>query len=305
MKITITGSSGFIGRNLSSYLEENLNVEIVKIGRPQIYDGSYVDLLGDVVIHLAGKAHDVKNSSAEDEYYKANFELTRQLYDVFLKSDSRIFIFVSSVKAVRDNCTESLTEDIIPSPQSPYGKSKLMAEEYIMANKPPEGKSYFILRPCMVHGPGNKGNMNLLYSFVNKGVPWVFGAFQNKRSFCSVENFCFVINELVQRNDIYSGIYNIADDTPLSTNELISLIANASHKRIHIYKVSKRFIKAIFKLGDILGLPINTDKLDKMTSSYIVENSKLIKALGKGLPVGAKEGLIRTFQSFRNKDKFI
>ena len=83
---------------------------------------------------------------------------------------------------------------------------------YILSKEIPKGKRVYILRPCMIHGPGNKGNLNLLYQLVSKGLPWPLGGFQNQRSFLSVENLCFVIKELLENESIPSGVYQVADD---------------------------------------------------------------------------------------------
>ena len=128
---------------------------------------------------------------------------------------------MSSVKAVADGVEGVLDESVIPSPVTAYGKSKLAAEEYILSQKLPKGKRVYILRPCMIHGPNNKGNLNLLYHFVKKGIPYPFGSFENKRSFVSIDNLCFVIKELIENKNIPSGVYNISDDQALSTNELV------------------------------------------------------------------------------------
>ena len=150
----------------------------------------------------------------------------------------------------------------------------------------------------MIHGPGNKGNLSLLYKMVSKGYPWPLGSFENKRSFCSIQNLYFVINELIERNDIPSGVYNISDNDPVSTIELIQLIANNQKKKSIILYLPKTLIFFIAKLGDLLHLPLNTERLQKLTETYLVSNKKLISALGKELPVTSKEGLIKTFQSF-------
>lgn len=78
----------------------------------------------------------------------------------------------------------------------------------------------------MIHGPGNKGNLNLLYNVVRKGIPWPLGAYENLCSFCSVDNISYVVEQLIVRDNIENGIYHIGDDEPLSTNELIELISN-------------------------------------------------------------------------------
>ena len=130
------------------------------------------------------------------------------------------------LKAVADNVVGILNEDCEPNPKTHYGKSKLMAECYILSKKIARNKRVYILRPCMIHGPNNKGNLNLLYNLVSKRIPWILGSFQNKRSYCSIDNLLFIINELIKNNTIPSGVYNVADDQYLSTNEIISLISN-------------------------------------------------------------------------------
>ena len=299
INILISGVGGFVGKNWISFssLDSKYNNIPLKRGEKMDVD----QLIGDyknVFLHLAGKAHDLKNTTSSDDYYQINTELTKKKFDAFLDSDAKLFITVSSVKAVSDEVDVALTEEVIPNPLTHYGKSKLLAEQYILSQVIPAGKRVYILRPCMIHGPGNKGNLNLLYKLVSKGLPWPLGDFKNSRSYCSVENLCFIIKELIDRNDIPSGIYNVSDDEPISTNQVVSLIAESKGKSARILNLSKSFIRAIARLGDFLKLPLNTERLKKLTESYVVSNAKIKAALGKPLPVSSKEGLIRTFQSF-------
>jgi nucleoside-diphosphate-sugar epimerase len=291
MIISIIGSTGFVGQNLVSTLLNHF--EIVKISRTcikfEITDG---------IIHLAGKSHDLKNVSSSDVYYKGNTELTKEVFDAFLTSKAKVFITLSSVKAVTDEVLGVLSEEVMPNPITHYGKSKLLAEQYILSKPIPEGKRVYILRPCMIHGPGNKGNLNLLYSLVSKGLPWPLGAFDNKRSFCSIENLCFIIKELIYREDIPSGVYNVADDVPLSTNEVINMIAESKGKKVNILNLNTNLIKLLVRAGDFFNLPLNSERLQKLTESYVVSNTKIKEALGKPLPVSSKDGLLRTFKSF-------
>ena len=291
MSIFLTGASGFVGINLISYFDNLFTIN-------NYFKNSEININENFVIHLAGKAHDLKNTSTPDEYYQVNTELTKKVFDAFLESEAKVFITLSSVKSVADEVEGALTEEHIPDPITHYGKSKLLAEQYILSKKIPKGKRLYILRPCMIHGPGNKGNLNLLYNLVSKGLPWPLGAYENKRSFCSVENLCFIIKELIEREDIPSGVYNVADDEALSTNELIRLIAQSQNKSPRIWNISKRFISMVAKIGDQLHLPLNSERLQKLTESYIVSNAKIKEALGKQFPVSSKEGLMRTFQSF-------
>lgn len=305
MIVLVTGAGGFVGQNLIPYLLSN-GIDLIASSRNGdnsiqdfVREGRIDDCKINVVIHLAGKAHDLKNVSKPEEYYQVNTVLNRQIFDAFLASEAKVFIMLSSVKAVRDTLhEEALTEELLPDPGTVYGKSKLQAEEYILSQPIPDGKSVFILRPCMIHGPGNKGNLNLLYRFVTKGIPYPLAAFENRRSFLSITNLCFVIKELCTRSDIPSGIYQVADDQPLSTNRLILLIGETLHKRVFFWKIPERFIRYMAGIGDVLGLPLNSERLDKLTGNYVVSNTKLLAALQKRLPLTAEEGLRITLQSF-------
>ena len=254
----------------------------------------------DAVIHLAGKAHDLKKTSGPEVYFKVNTGLTQKMYDWFLKSSAGKFIFFSSVKAAADFVPgDILTEDIVPNPVGPYGESKIKAEEYILSH-PAADKQVYILRPCMIHGPGNKGNLNLLYGVVKKGVPWPLGAFENHRCFTSIDNLCFVIKGLLVK-EVESGIYNMCDDEALSTNGLITVICKALGKKARIWYLPKGLMNGMAKVGDGLHLPLNSERLTKLTEDYVVSNAKIKKALGiDKMPIRAEEGLTQTIKSFTN-----
>lgn len=291
--IYLTGSSGFVGLNLIDFFNNKYTIINYQKNTP-------ISINETIVIHLAGKAHDVKKTSNPEAYYQNNTVLTKIFFDAFLDSDAKVFITLSSVKSVADQVLEELTEENIANPITHYGKSKLLAEQYILSKIIPEGKRVYILRPCMIHGPGNKGNLNFLYNLVSVGIPWPLGAYENKRSFCSIDNLMFIINELIERDDIPNGIYNVADDLPLSTNEMISILAESQKKKSCIWHVSKGLIQFAAKLGNVFKLPLNEESLKKLTETYVVSNKKILLALGKSLPKSSKDGLMKTFQSFQN-----
>ena len=304
--ILITGVTGFVGQNLQRYIERFSSRQIIGISRKSGGDEikSYQDLTPEfwnqtsAFIHLAGKAHDLKKTSEDSEYYQVNTELTKKLFDQFLESSCETFVYMSSVKAVADEVEGILDESITPNPITAYGKSKLAAEEYISNQKLPEGKRVYILRPCMIHGPANKGNLNLLYNFVSKGIPYPFGAYENQRSFLSVENLCFVIKELIENKSIASGVYHVADDDTLSTKQLVTIIGDVIGKPAKVLNLPKTLVNLIAKTGDFAPLPVNTERVQKLTENYCVSNAKIKKAMGKELPLTAEEGIERTIQSF-------
>lgn len=336
MNILITGIHGFVGSNLVAALRERhiiYGMDIVapkKEGVVKTFSWESFEIKDDAstlsdlpqfdaIIHLAGKAHDTKNQSEAKMYFDINTGLTKKIFDFFLKSSAKRFVFFSSVKAAADSVPgDILTEEVVPAPVGPYGESKIAAENYIFSkfdienesntllhssNTSPNlgeesAKRVYILRPCMIHGPGNKGNLNLLYGVVKKGIPWPLGAFENRRSFTSVENLCFAVEGLITK-DIAGGIYHIGDDDALSTNELIEVMCDAMGRKAHIWRIPRGLMEGCAKVGTWLHLPLNQERLRKLTENYVVSNEKLKRALGvERMPVDAREGLKRTIRSF-------
>lgn len=313
MNILISGIHGFVGLNLVRALGNTLalyGLDIVapeKQGVVKTFVWKDIEPIAfamqnlpkfDAIIHLAGKAHDTKNQSAAQVYFDINTGLTQKIFDFFLESSAKKFIFFSSVKAAADSVVgDVLTEDVIPIPVGPYGESKIRAEEYIQKHLP-QDKQVYILRPCMIHGPGNKGNLNLLYNVVKKGIPWPLGDFENRRSFTSIDNLCYVIQGLLSK-DVSSGVYNMGDDEALSTNELIATMCEVMGRKPHIWKLNKGMMECFARLGTLLHLPLNAERLRKLTENYVVSNEKIKGALGiDKMPVTAKQGLIKTIKSF-------
>ncbi|WP_270458694.1 NAD-dependent epimerase/dehydratase family protein [Bacteroides intestinalis] len=325
MNILITGIHGFVGSNLVVALKEHHILYGLDIVAPEkegvVKTFAWEDIEStsfpmqrlpqfDAIIHLAGKAHDTKNQSVAQVYFDINTGLTQKIFDFFLESTARKFIFFSSVKAAADSVVGNvLREDVIPTPIGPYGESKIAAENYILdklKNKNgklklhDDKKQVYILRPCMIHGPGNKGNLNLLYNVVKKGIPWPLGDFENKRSFTSIDNLCYVVEGLLTKN-VASGIYHMGDDETLSTNELIALMCEAMGKTPHIWKMNRKMMESCAGLGTLLHLPLNTERLRKLTENYVVSNEKIKAALGiEQMPVRAADGIMKTIKSFSN-----
>lgn len=309
MKVVITGCNGFIGSLLYDSLHKNFDLYGVDIPGVGSFPANKVvgwDALhrlpdADAYIHLAGKAHDTRNTTQKKEYFDINLGLTQTVFKHFLATNAKKFIFFSTVKAAADAVEgDMLTEEWPPNPGTHYGASKLAAEEYLNSTNA-AGKQLYILRPCMIHGPGNKGNLNLLYRLVRHGIPWPLGSFDNQRSFVASGNLIFTIKTLIEK-PVASGIYQVADDTPLSTNELISLIAESMDQKPRIWSLSPRLIKVLSKLGDWFGLPLNSERLQKLTDNYVVSNQKLKSALNiTHMPIDAREGMRFTLQSFKEK----
>ena len=288
MTILITGAYGFVGTNLCRYLVDKghkcLALDIPKAKRDDVPYGEFhtwdeldgIDFSKiDAIVHLAGKAHDLKNVSDPQSYFDINVGLTERIFNA---SNGKVprFVYFSSSKAA--------------DADTPYGKSKLAAEQFL------NGRA-IVLRPAMIHGPGNKGNLNLLWGIARRGFPWPLAAFENNRSFTSIGNICAAVEALCERGE--KGIYPIADDEMLSTNRLIELMAEACGRNPKLWHLPKGLMRFAARIGDILHLPLNTERLGKLTEDSFVDNAALKKHLGWAqMPIRAEDGMRETLKSF-------
>jgi len=288
MKILISGAYGFVGTNLCRYLSEKghtcLALDIPKVKRDDMpykafYSWDDFDKIEwtsvNAVVHLAGKAHDLKNVSDPQNYFDINVGLTERIFNASNGKVSRFVYFSSSKAADAD---------------TPYSKSKLAAEQFL------NGRA-IVLRPAMIHGPGNKGNLNLLWGIARRGFPWPLAAFENNRSFTSIGNICAAVEALCERGE--NGVYPIADDEMLSTNRLIELMAETCGRKPRLWRLPKGLMRFAAKVGDILHLPLNTERLGKLTEDSFVDNATLKTHLGwPQMPICAEDGMRETLKSF-------
>lgn len=295
--ILILGATGFIGKNLLEQISDSQGVSLRNADwQKQLSDAK-------VWINLVGKAHDHKGAATYQDFHFANVELTQQIFNEFIKSDAELMIHISSIAALEEFSADILLEENhICRPHSHYGKTKRQAEEWLLSQNIPNGKKLVILRPPMVHGAGDKGNLGLLYKLISKGIPYPLASFENSRSFISVDNFVYFIKTIIEKHqNLDNGIYHIADDEPISTNELIEIIKKVEQKNTMNLSLPKFFVKAVARLGDFLPIPLNSVRLNKMTSNLLVSTKKIKTALGiEKLPLTAEQGLEKTIKSFRN-----
>ena len=237
MKILVTGVHGFVGTNLVETLKDDhviYGLDIVSQKNDGIENTFHWialdDLDGmdlDAVVHLDNFSHNdaVKVSPVVPFEERATY--TQKVFDYFLASDMKKFIFVSSVKAVTDKVEGNvLAEDVVPSPKGSFAEGKIASENYILSKQAEweaKGKEVYIVRPCVIHGPDCKGSLPLLYNVVRKGIPWPLGDFDNKLSFTYIDNLCFVLKSLLTQ-PVASGIYHMADDEPIAINRLITIM---------------------------------------------------------------------------------
>ena len=290
MTFLITGAYGFVGTNLCRYLADKGHVcwalDVPTARREDVpYQAFYNwDQLAelptcDVVVHLAGKAHDLKKVASEQSYFDVNVGLSEKILAA-MKDKMGQFIYFSSSKADANG--------------NAYGRSKLEAERVV---ERVEGVERVILRPAMIHGPGNKGNLNLLWGIVRRGLPWPLAAFENRRSFTSIGNVCAAVEALAEKR--VRGRFFIADDEMLSTNRVVELIAEANGKKARLWRLPKGLMRLAARMGDVLRLPLNTERIEKLTEDSFVDNAALKKALGwEKMPIRAEDGMRATLRAF-------
>ena len=282
MKILITGAYGFVGTNLCGYLTERGHVcEALDVPAARREDVPYV-------------AFHTWDGLEEIDF--AQFDavgLTQRVFDTMVRQarerggagrGRRVFVHFSSSKASADG--------------NAYGRSKLAAERWLLSVPAASlGIGTVILRPAMIHGPGNKGNLNLLWGIAKRGLPWPLAAFENRRSFTAIGNVCAAVEALCARGQ--DGVYPIADDEMLSTNRLIELIAETCGRKAKLWRLPKGLMRLAAKAGDLLHLPLNTERLGKLTEDSFVDNAALKSSLGwERMPVAAEDGMRATLRSF-------
>lgn len=303
MKIVFLGSNSFLSQSVFERLYDKY--DLVKLSlRDESSFSKLVD--ADILVNFIGKAHDHKGNASKEEFDYANFEIVKSIFDQFIKSKAKLLIHISSISAIEEVGRDIvLGEEIECKPISWYGLSKRNAELFLLDQNIPTNKKVVILRPTMIHGPGDIGNLGLLFKLMNKGVPYPLAKFDNKRSFLSIDNFSFFLEEIFEHQDeIDSGIYHICDDEPISTNTIIDIISNITNKKVVKLYIPKFLVGFLAIIGNKLKLPLNTKRLEKMTSNLVVSNLKIKESLSlKSLPISSYEGFKRTIYFF-HKDKF-
>jgi UDP-glucose 4-epimerase len=229
--VLVTGSNGFLGRHLVPYLAAKGRNVIAASRKPIAVAGSNIafarlpDLSNpvdwkpllqdcDAVVHLAGIAH---TTAEENLYDRVNHIATERLAQAAFHRGAHL-VFVSSIAAQTGSFSEStLTEDDPPRPDNAYGRSKLAAETAIRAT----GTSFTVLRPVVVYGEGEKGNVSFVHKISRLPIPLPFGGLRAKRSVLSVENFCSAVELTLKDSRARGEIFIVSDPTPLSVSDLI------------------------------------------------------------------------------------
>ena len=249
--ILITGANGFVGTHLIRHLAKNASRRILAASRqhrslpknvvprqaPDISETTEWPSLSesvDTVIHLASRAHVMgeNHKTSLAAYRQVNVEGTRALFQAAAENDLRHFIYLSSIKAVGESSSpgDPLSEESPTLPEDPYGQSKREAEQLLAEECAKANIRYTIIRPPLMYGEGMKGNLPALARLARKSLPLPFGSLnRNRRSLLSIENLVSFIETLLDHPHSRSEILHLADPEPVSTRELVELLATAQN----------------------------------------------------------------------------
>jgi nucleoside-diphosphate-sugar epimerase len=316
-RVAVTGASGFIGGKLvAAILERGVGVVALsgssdrRLHSGVVYKSVDVSnaasMLGafdgcDTVVHLAGLAHKIGQSLSDADFDHVNVEGTRNALDEASRSKAVRFLFVSSALVGGSEGVRPLTENDEPRPADAYARSKLRAEK-LVRERSGDGRLWTaIVRPPMVYGPGNRGNLPRLASLIRKGIPLPFGAVSNSRSVVSVENLVHAILILLEQEPGEGDIFYVADDSPLSTAQLAREIGLALGTRARIIAVPKRFLDSLGRVGDLIAMgapfPVTSREINKLTGTLVVDDSKLRRLTGYTPLMTTSAGIREAFGS--------
>lgn len=322
--ILITGATGFIASHLITRLDKQTwqikastrhscsskkfpsTVASVTIGEINGYTNWQKALKGvDTIIHLAARAHILQEQAinVEAEFFKVNTEGTANLVKQSIQAGVKHFIFISSIGAMATLSNQPLTETSSCQPNTPYGYSKLQAEHALISLTSQSSMTWTILRPTLVYGPGNPGNMERLIKFVAQGLPLPFGLVNNRRSFIYVDNLVDAIISCLTHPKARNQIFLVSDGVDLSTRQLIYKIAENLGQSCILLPIPPSLLKLAGCMGNTVQyltkkpIALNTSTVDRLLGSLFVDISHIQNTLNWQPPYTIAQGLSKTLRS--------
>lgn len=318
-KINLVGGSGFIGSRVCKRLasmQKHFKILDLKQSEEFLEHSKIADvreksslnemLSNGSVVNLAAVHRD--DITDPDEYYSTNVEGARVLCQVCEEKGINKIVFTSSV-AVYGFAPVGTGEDGTINPFNEYGRTKALAEDVYRAwrEKDPANRSLIIVRPTVVFGEGNRGNVYNLLNQINSGAFAMIGNGKNKKSMAYVENLSAFLVKCIESDEKYA-VYNYVDTPDFTMNELVSLVRGKllgkSSVGIRIPKLiglmAGYTADVISKLG--VKLPISSIRVKKFCASSEFSSAKH-ELDGFEAPFSLQEGLDRTLEAeFINPD---
>jgi nucleoside-diphosphate-sugar epimerase len=319
--VLITGATGFIANHLIPLLikQDWLIKTVIRSESHQLparvnpvnvgsIDGTtdWRNILQGIntVIHLAARAHILQEQAfnPEAEFFKVNTEGTANLVKQSIEAGVKHFVFISSIGAMATISNQPLTENSPCQPDTPYGRSKLQAEQALINLASQSSMTWTILRPTLVYGSGNPGNMERLIKLINRGLALPFGLVNNRRSFVYVGNLVDAIATTLTHPKATNQIFLVSDGQDLSTPELIRKIAYHMRRPCNLLPVPPSLLKLVGYLGDTIQnlsqkpISLNTSTIDRLLGSLFIDSSHIQTTLKWQPPFSIDQGLEQTLR---------
>ena len=284
-KLLFTGGTGFLGKNVRPILDKMYDVVTCGITPDDIIKSNLakeIPNLGqhyDIVLHACGKAHVVPRTEAEKQaFYDVNYTGTVHLCEALEKVGvPRALVFISTVAVYGCDSGEMITENHPLNGDTPYAKSKIMAEKYLTDWCAKNGVVLGILRPSLLAGKNAPGNLGAMVKGIQKGYYMHIAGGKVKKSILMAEDIARIMPKLIERG----GIYNVCDTYQPTFGEIAQSVAKQLGGK-HVINIPYRMAFCMAKVGDLMGsrAPINSLKLKKITESLTFDNAKARKELG-------------------------
>lgn len=283
-KLLFTGGTGFLGKNAMPVLKEYYEVTTCGITPDDMIKANFVTDVPelpakyDVVLHACGKAHVVPKTEAEKQaFFDVNYTGTKHLCEALEKVGvPKALVFISTVAVYGCEYGDLITEDHPLNGETPYAKSKIMAEEFLTEWCKKNNVILGILRPSLLAGKNAPGNLGAMVNGMKKGYYMNIAGGKVVKSILMAEDIARILPSLV----VKGGVYNVCDTRQPSFGELSISVAQQLGKGKPL-NIPYWMAWCMAKVGDSLGnkAPINSYKLEKMTKSLTFSNEKARKEL--------------------------
>jgi UDP-glucose 4-epimerase len=274
-EIVLTGSNGYLGKSFLDKYNGKYLFEKFSLLNQNLEDISFDNI--EVVLHCAALVHQ-KIEHSYEKYHEINVGYPVELARLAKQNGVKQFVFISTI-AVYGEDEERLDENTICDPITPYGKSKLEAENQLLELND-DNFVVSIIRPPMIYGKKAPGNIDSLVKLVKKLPVIPLGKIDNKRSFISIQNLCYIIDEIITQKQ--NGIFLASDDEPLSTSKLIELISKNLDKKIYLIKIP--FFESLLKL-------VKPSFHKRLYGSLEVDNTLTKEKLNLKNPYSVEDGI--------------
>ncbi len=310
-KVLITGANGFVGQTVCQYLmDSEIPIRKALRQKPDHQESQDCHVIGDInahtnwsqalnnidsIVHLAARAHIMKDTSSDplSTFRRVNVEGTVNLARQAARANVRRFIFTSSIK-VNGEKTEGtgFTETDESAPEDPYGISKYEAEQELRQVAKETGLDVVILRPPLIYGPLVKANFYQLMNIIYNGWPLPLGKVNNQRSLLYVGAFASAIKTCLMHPNASGKTFLVSDEKSLSTSELIIKLGEFLNRPPRLLNIPLSWMKLG---GKFLR---KAAAIDKLTSSLVIDNTKIQQELNWASPYSIDSGMQKTAEWF-------